>query len=58
MRIFYMNKLLKYLNSNFEHVTNNDTTIWLLKDKVVALWDNGDLEILWDIFKEGVLKPW
>jgi hypothetical protein len=29
-----------------------------MKDKVVAMWDNDGLEILWDIFKEGVLKPW
>lgn len=57
MRIFYIRKLLKYLNSNFDHFNNGHQTIWYLKDKAIALWDNGDLEIVWDIFKEGILKP-
>jgi hypothetical protein len=52
-----MKKLLKYLNLNFKSVTNGDTTIWVMKDKAVALFDNDGLEILWDIFKEGVLRP-
>lgn len=57
MRIWYLKKLLKYLNANFNHVTNGEHTTWVLKDKVIAIWDNGDLEVVWDIFKEGVLKP-
>jgi hypothetical protein len=31
--------------------------MWVAKDKVVALLDKDGLEIIWDIFKEGVLKP-
>ena len=58
MRTFYLKKLLKHLNENYAHLTTGDQTIWYLKDKVIALWDNGDLEVVWDIFKEGVLKPW
>ena len=57
MRIWYLKKMLKYLNSNFQHFTSGDSTIWVMKNKVVALWDDGDLEIVWDIFKESVLKP-
>jgi hypothetical protein len=57
MRIWYVKKLLKFLNANFEFSTANGSTIWVMKDKVVAMWDNDGLEILWDIFKEGVLKP-
>lgn len=58
MRIFYMKKLLKYLNSHFQHFSHGDTTIWVMKDKVIALWDNDGLEIIADILKEGLLKPW
>jgi hypothetical protein len=57
MRIWYLKKLLNYLNTNFNHITTGEHTTWILKDKVIAIWDNGDLEVLWDIFKEGVLKP-
>jgi hypothetical protein len=57
MNTWYLGKLLRYLNSNFKHITDKDTTIWYLKDKVIALWDDGELEVVWDIFKEGVLRP-
>lgn len=57
MRIWYIKKLLKHLNDNFSSVSNGTNTIWYnAKNKAVALWDDGDIEILWDIFKEGILK--
>lgn len=58
MRVFYIQKLLKFLNANFKHESFGENTIWYFKDKIVALWDDGNLEVLWDIFKEGVLRPW
>lgn len=57
MRIWYIKKVLKYLNANCRPTNYGDTTIWVLKDKVVALWDNDGLEIAWDILKEAVLLP-
>lgn len=58
MKSWYLSKLLRFLNKNFLHSNNGEQTIWYFKDKVVALWDNGELEILADILKEGLLKSW
>ena len=57
MRLYYLQKLLKYLNANYEHYADGKNVVWFLKDKTIAIWDNGDLEVVWEIFKEGVLKP-
>lgn len=58
MRIWYIKRMLKYLNNNYSSYNFGGQTIWYnTKDKIVALWDNGDIEVIWDIFKEGILKP-
>jgi hypothetical protein len=57
MKTWYLKKLLKFLNTNFDYSEVNGSVMWVAKDKVVALLDKDGLEIIWDIFKEGVLKP-
>jgi hypothetical protein len=57
MKLWYLKKLLKFLNTHFEYSEVNGNVIWIAKDKVIALLDKDGLEIVWDIFKEGVLRP-
>lgn len=55
MRTFFLGKILKHLNKNYEHFTHGDTTIWVIKDKTIALFDGDSIELLIDILKEAVL---
>jgi hypothetical protein len=55
MRTFFFKKIVKYLNKNFEHLTTNDSTIWVMKDKVIATLDKDSFEVVIDVLKEALL---
>jgi hypothetical protein len=56
MRARFLKMTIEHLNKNYAHISHGNQSIWFdTKEKVVALMDNGELEIVFDILKEAVL---
>lgn len=59
MRERFVKITVDYLNKNYAHMSHGKQSIWFdTKEKVVALMDDGNLEVVIDIIKEAVFRPW